>query len=82
MEFPRIISVKAISASKLVARFENGKLREYDCSPLFRLVEFFPLTTEAIFKAVKIDPGGRGLNWSDDIDLSESEIWLNGTPID
>jgi len=26
-------------------------------------------------------PGGDGISWNDDIDLSEYELWTNGEPI-
>ena len=32
------------------------------------------------FRAVRVDPGGYGISWSDDIDLSEYELWVRGTP--
>lgn len=31
---------------------------------------------------VKVDAGGYGVSWNDDIDLSCNELWENGTPID
>lgn len=33
---------------------------------------------EAFFKSVKVDSGGYGVSWNDDIDLSEYELWVNG----
>jgi len=30
---------------------------------------------------VKVDAGGYGISWNDDIDLSEYELWTNGKPI-
>jgi hypothetical protein len=36
------------------------------------------LASPAFFNAVRVDPGGYGISWSDDIDLSEYELWTNG----
>jgi hypothetical protein len=36
------------------------------------------LTNKALFKMVKADQGGYGISWKDSIDLSESELWING----
>jgi hypothetical protein len=36
------------------------------------------LENESFFRQVKVDAGGYGISWSDTIDLSESELWLNG----
>lgn len=40
---------------------------------------FFPLKNFALFKNFKIDPSGSGIIWNDEIDISEYEIWINGT---
>jgi hypothetical protein len=29
-------------------------------------------------KSVKVDGGGYGVFWSDEVDLSEYELWVNG----
>ncbi len=36
------------------------------------------LKNEALFKAVRVDLGGYGISWSDEVDLSEYELWTNG----
>ncbi|QTA83301.1 DUF2442 [Desulfonema limicola] len=42
---------------------------------------FSALKNPAFFKNVQIEPGGYALIWNQDIDISEYEIWKNGTPI-
>jgi hypothetical protein len=32
-----------------------------------------------LFNSVKADKHGYGVIWSDDLDLSESELWLHGS---
>jgi len=43
--------------------------------------EFRLLSVPACFRAVRVDAGGYGISWNDDIDLSEYELWTNGEPI-
>ena len=39
---------------------------------------FKPLLNDALFRSVKADRHGYGIIQSDEIDLSESELWING----
>jgi hypothetical protein len=39
------------------------------------------LKDKFIFKSVRVDEGGYGISWDDEIDLSEYELWKNGTEI-
>jgi len=32
-------------------------------------------------QSVRVDPGGYGISWNDNIDLSEYELWTNGQPV-
>jgi hypothetical protein len=50
----------------------------YDCGSLLSRPQFHLLASPAFFNAVHVDPGGYGISWSDDIDLSEYELWTNG----
>jgi len=79
---PRITSVAVVGDSKLLVCFENGVEKLYDCLPLFALPAFRLLETPALFRAVRVDVGGYGISWNDDIDLSEYELWTNGKPHD
>lgn len=40
---------------------------------------FSPLKNQAFFKNVKVEPGGYAVYWNDMIDISEYELWKNGT---
>jgi hypothetical protein len=77
-EYPKVRSVSALPGKKLRVTFENGDVRIYDCSPLLSDPPFALLAQDALFRAVQVDLHGYGIVWSDDIDLSESELWLNG----
>lgn len=78
MSAPRIQSVTPRAERQLLVRFANGVEKTYDCNPLLHLEMFQLLKNEAFFKSVKADPGGYGVSWNDDADLSEYELWVNG----
>ncbi|MGW8256272.1 MAG: DUF2442 domain-containing protein, partial [Thermoguttaceae bacterium] len=52
-----------------------------DCSRLLDNPPFELLKNDAFFKNVHVDPHGYGVVWNDDVDLSESELWIQGTNI-
>ena len=76
--FPKIEAVTPLPGKKLLVRFVGGKDKVYDCRPLLDQEPFSGLKNESFFHHVKVDVGGYGISWSDSIDLSESELWLNG----
>jgi hypothetical protein len=75
---PKIKSVKLLEKRQLLVKFSNGVERIYDCDQLLQREMFQPLNNEIFFKVVHVDPGGYGISWNDDIDLSEYELWENG----
>ncbi len=81
MNTPKIKSVRALKNKKLLVKFENGIEKIYDCAQLFGIERFQMLKTDAFFKSVKVDAGGFGVSWNDDVDLSEYELWTNGVEV-
>jgi hypothetical protein len=79
-KIPRVTKVEALGGRELLVRFENGVSKIYDCGQVLARPQFQLLRHAAFFRAVKVDPGGYGISWSDDIDLSEYELWVNGRP--
>jgi len=77
---PRIVAVKPRGQVELLVRFDNGVEKIYDCRPLLGGPQFRLLATTAFFRAVRVDPGGYGISWNDNIDLSGYELWVRGTP--
>jgi len=73
-----IRSVKTLEGEQLLVTFVNSVEKIYDCNQLLHLEMFQLLRNEAFFKAVKVDAGGYGVSWNDDVDLSEYELWVNG----
>ncbi len=78
-QYPKVRSVAALPDKMLRVTFVNGEVRIYDCKPLLSEQPFALLANDAFFRAVQADSHGYGVVWSDEIDLSESELWLNGT---
>ncbi len=76
--YPRVTSVMPLTGKRLQVTFAGGKIKIYDCKGLLADDVFRPLVSEAVFRNVHINPAGYGIIWSDEIDLAESELWLNG----
>lgn len=78
--YPKIKKVEPIAEKKLIITFSNNAKKIYDCTSLLEEEAFKPLSDNVLFRSVKADKNGYGVIWSDDIDLSESELWINGLP--
>lgn len=81
MNVPRIKSVIPLKERRLLVTFVNGVRKVYDCQRILNLERFQLLKHEAFFKAVTVDPGGYGVSWDDETDLSEYELWNNGVEV-
>ena len=81
MSIPKIVSVSHQEDKKLLVKFNNGVEKIYDCKQILHLDAFQLLNTEAFFKAVQVDTGGYGISWSDEVDLSEYELWTNSVEV-
>lgn len=78
--FPKVKEVVPKSNKRLLITFQNGIQKIYDCSALLNDKHFYLLSDDTLFKSVKIDNDGYGISWNEEIDLSESELWIHGTP--
>ena len=66
----------------IIAKFDNGIKKQYNMKKMIEKFEVFrEIENIAVFKMVKVDQGGYGIVWNDDIDLSSEEIWKNGIEI-
>ena len=81
-KYPKILNVESRNGKKLLVTFKNGTKKIYDCSPLLEDNNFKPLLNDALFNSVQVDKHGYGIVWNDELDLSESELWINGLPTD
>lgn len=80
--FHKIATVQPRDDYKLLVGFVSGEKKIYDVKPLFdRWEAFRALAGEAeLFEGVRVDTGGYGVVWNDDIDLSCDELYCNGQP--
>ena len=76
---PPLRSVRAISDHELDATFADGRHVIYDMQPLFAKEVFAPLRDPVLFHQVRMDPGGYGVSWNDQLDLAEWELYSQGT---
>ncbi len=81
MNTPRILSVQPQEHKKLLVKFINGVEKIYDCTHLLSMEIFQLLNNDAFFKSVRVDAGGYGISWNDEIDLSEYELWKNSIEV-
>lgn len=79
MEY-RLLSVCAADDYTLLVVFQNGVEKKYDMKPLIQKIPDFQLLLQisGLFKQVKVDVGGAGISWNDDIDLSAEDLWEDG----
>lgn len=85
--FHKVKAVYALPEMKLSVLFANGTTKTYDVAPLLDEFDAFKLLEdETLFGRVEVGPGGYGVVWNDEIDLSCDELWENGqtvvTPFD
>ena len=78
--FHLVQEVTAMEDFTLLIKFTDGKEKYYDVKPLFKeITAFEPLVYIAgLYEQVKVDTGGFGIIWNDDIDLSCNELYVNG----
>ena len=78
MKPPKIISAQVLDDRTLLIEFSQNQIKKYDISQLLSKEMFAPLQNPSFFKSFKIEAGGYGLVWNEDIDISEFELWKNG----
>lgn len=78
--FHKVKSVKSLDNYILEVVFENNIIKYYDVSNLFEKWNVFKKlkTINGLFNQVKVDKGGYGIYWNEEIDLSCNELWENG----
>lgn len=80
MSFHTIKDVKPLENIILEVLFNNGEKKKYDVKLLIEKYEVFKkLENKELFNKVKVDIGGYGIVWNEELDLSSEEIWINGT---
>ena len=78
--FYRVQSVEPKDDFILSVLFTDGVRTEYDIKPLFNKWDVFNnlKKIKGLFEQVKVDAGGFGISWNDEIDLASEELRING----
>lgn len=80
--FHKIKSVSPLQDYKLNIQFAEGVTKIYDVKSLIKTNKLFKkLEDEKLFNKVKVDVGGYGIIWNDQIDISCDELYENGEKI-
>ena len=79
----RIQNVKMMDYMNIQAVFLTGEIIQYNLQNLFQsLPQFQKLLSDPVLSSkLKVDQGGYGISWSDDLDLDAETIWEDGTLI-
>jgi len=77
--FHKVKNVKPLDNYILEITFQDDTIKYYDVSKLFEKWNIFQslINIKGLFEQVKVDNGGYGISWNDDIDLSCNELWEN-----
>lgn len=82
MMFHKIQTIKVEDGYILFICFEDGAQRRYDVSQMFeRFPVFLDLRKDGLFDRVRVDQGGYGISWNDDIDIACDELYFGGESV-
>ncbi len=80
--FVKITSVAALPDYILLVGFATGEYKQFDLKPLIE--KYAPFKSlrqvEGLYEQVKIDVGGYGLVWNDDLDIAADGLYEKGSP--
>lgn len=76
--YPKIINVATKEGLVLIVDFENDITKKIKVLDMWDEEGFNMLKNEFFLKTVKVDAGGYGISWNDEIDMSEYELWVKG----
>ena len=80
----KIERVKALPQFGLLIVFQNGVEKKYNIRQLYTIYPQFKELehNEDLFSNVKVDVGGYGVYWNDELDIAADELWENGIETD
>jgi hypothetical protein len=81
MKYPKITEIVKKRNLALLLRFENGICKEIDFHQLAERPIFADLQNPVFFRSARVDQGGGGIVWNDDLDISEAYCWEQGTAV-
>lgn len=78
--FNKITSIETLPDYILLIGFADGAFRQFDLKPLIKDPPFKALSANDLYKKAKIDMGGYGIVWNDELDLSADGLYEKGVP--
>ena len=81
--FHRIKMINPLPDFSLLVQFENEEKKQYNIKHLVNEQEAFKalMYIPGLFEQVKVDTGGYGISWNDEIDLACDELYYNGEDV-
>lgn len=78
--FHKIKDVYPLNGNSLCVHFMEGIIKIYNMEKVFKEISVFKELEKSkeMFDSVIVDPGGYGISWNDDLDISCDELWENG----
>lgn len=78
--FYKVKKIEPLDNFILYVTFENDINKYYDLKEIFDKWHEFKIlqNNKQLFSNVKIDNGGYGVSWNEELDLSCNELWENG----
>ncbi len=82
--FHKVKEVHALPDNRLSVQFAEGQRKIYKMDPLKTEYPVFDslCKDEDMFYQVRVDVGGYGISWNDEIDISSDELWDNGEVVE
>ena len=82
--FHKVQSVGVLPDFVLDVRFVGGEAKRYDMKPLFAAWPMFGGLRDSPerFAEAVVGPGGYGVEWGDEWDVSADELFANGVAAD
>ncbi len=79
----KVKNIKPLDDNVLMVTFFDGTIKEYDVKCLYGIFPQFRVfdVDVDLFNQVKVDTGGYGISWNDDLDLDADDIWEYGKTI-
>ena len=79
MEFKKARKVYPLDGMVIGVLFEDGVFKKYDLEPrAAKWLVFNALRYRKFFESARVDAGGYGIVWNEDIDIAAEEVYFNG----
>ncbi len=80
MVFHRVKNITPLHDKILLAEFQDGTTKKYDVKPLMQKLPVFQMLNyvNGLFEQVRVDSGGYGIIWNNELDLDCNELYYNG----